>query len=104
MCGIKYGTNTAEREFNKQVWQAPIINDAFFQVRKEIREQAIKDAELAWSSQEVQDSLERNRQECKKLEESESKNNDIKLVDTKLKIVQWVMLQIRASYSWQDKS
>lgn len=98
MCGINLGISA--QEYHIQSREASYAHRAFSDIKK----QAIKDAQESWKSPEVQDSLERSYQECKKLEESESKKNDIKLVDTKLKIVQWVMLQIRASYSWQDKS
>jgi len=71
MCGINLGISA--KEYHIQAREAPYAHKAFYNIKKKKQRQAIRDARKSWKAQEVKDSLERNRQECKKLEESESK-------------------------------
>ncbi len=93
MYSIKYGVRVSEG----------YINSTFFQVNEEIKEQAIKNAEKRWNNKEVQNSLERSRQKCKKVEEAEKKRDEIKLAGSKIRVTQWLNDCLKAEYGKQLK-
>lgn len=58
--------------------------------KKEIQEQAIKNAEKSWNCTEVQESLKKSRLKCDKLEKLERQKDEIKLVDDKIRVINWL--------------
>ncbi len=88
-------------------------NDTSLEVNKQ--EEAIRNANKAWNSKEVQDSLEKSCQKCKKLEREENQKNEQKLAGVKMWVIQHLhkqleaqygkqlmLLHYKASYSWPD--
>lgn len=102
MNATKYKTNCLEREFNKQVQETPIANAAFFQIRKEIREQAIKDAQESWETTEVKNSLKRSHEQCSKLEGQELRDDYVNLTGVKARVKNWLLKECRKRSENED--
>lgn len=115
MCG-KYGINLGmsrkEYEYFRLSSETSQANKAFFSMREK---RIISKAQESWDAMQGSSSMERSRKACRRLEESEHRKDEKKLVGAKLKVIKWLndclqaeygeqfkLLHIKASYYWKD--